>query len=204
MNKKLTITYQQGTTLLDHTGNNYPEKFNEDMKFAPSVRASFARNARRLYKAIKKISPGFQQRPKMLPVFGDPTNWKAIPWPTDKEGKVPAHLQEREPEYRVIDLLKVETVELDSQASDAVAAILLRLSHPDSRECLSPMSQEEIVWPIADQLGLVPWLEKKIGITAGQVIEVEYALNKEDGKPAEARSVSVEKGYDPVPVQPAT
>lgn len=202
MERKLTITYQQGTTLLNRTGINYPEKFNEDMKFSPSVRATFARNARQLFKAIKKVSPGFRTRPKMNPVFGSTANWKELPWPTDAAGRVPTHLQERDPEQKVIDLFREETLALNSQASDAVAAILLLLAHPDSKECLSPMAQEEIVWPVAEQLRLVPWLEKKVGITAGQTIEVEYADEKKDGNGSTGQATT--KGYDPVPSEAAS
>lgn len=198
MERKLTLTYQQGTTLLNRTGMNYPEKFNEDMKFSPSVRATFSRNARQLFKAIKRVSPGFQKRPKMNPIFGKTENWKEMPWPTDKDGKVPTHLQEREPEQKVLDLYKTEELSLNSQASDGLAAILLLLSHPDSKECMSPMAQEEIVWPLAEQLGLVPWLEKKIGITAGQTIEVEYADGKKSGNGSPAEE------HDPVPSEAAS
>lgn len=193
MERKLTVNYQQGTTLLNRTGINYPEKFNEDMKFSPSVRATFSRNARQLFKAIKRVSPGFRQRPKMNPVFGSPLNWREIPWPTGPDGKTPAHLKEKEPEQKVIDLYKTEEIDLNSYASDAVAAILLLLSHPDSDECLSPMAQEEVVWPVAEQLGLVPWLEKKTGITSGQTIEVEYADEKKGG------NGSQKEEHDPVP-----
>jgi hypothetical protein len=196
----LVVNYQQGTMLLSKTGETWPEKFSEEKKFGIDVRTTFTRNARQFFKAVKKISPGFQQRPKMLPVFGDPKNWNLVPFPTDERGKTLPQFQSREPNYEIVDYFKTETLWLNAQARDFVSSVLYLLTDPDSKACMSAMLQEDNVWGLAEQLNVVPWLEKKIGLNGVGGIAVEYGP-----APSEKTEISkaAEDVEDPVPTEAA-
>jgi len=194
----LTVTYRQGNILLGACNGALPEKINDELKFPWDVRATFTRNSRQLFKAIKKASPGFQARPIMIPVFGDPKNWKKDPSRAMKVSDGLGGFREIElqgnqaPQYSIIDGELTVDLELNAQASDAVGLILVQFAHPDSKNqegksvCLSAADQDDIVWPLAEKLFIVPWLEEKVGLTKGQEIKVQYTPPKPEAAPATA------------------
>lgn len=178
---ELTVTYLQGNYLHQLCGFQLPEKFG-DRKFTTTDRGTFDRNARQLYKAIKKVSPGFQKRPKMQPFFGDPENWREIqkktvkmPAPNSATGFTEMPIPgQPDDQWEIIDPEKTITLKLNALAADAVTTMLYILSYADSPKRLSPAEQDEVVEPLAIALNCVPWLEIELGITKELTLKPKY------------------------------
>jgi hypothetical protein len=168
---EVVLTYEQGTQLLQMCNEEHPKEFGQEQKFQVDTLRTYDRNSRHLFKAIKKESPGFQARPKMIPLFGDPKKWKERPKRTMKVSDGRGGMQDmlvpgqpEEPTYDLQEPLAELTLHLNAYAIDALESMLVILSHPFSQRHLPPATQESIVWELAERMKIVPWLEGQIGL----------------------------------------
>lgn len=168
---ELAVTYQGGNMLLQGCLAPHPSEFSHDTKFDRQFLASYARNSRQLLKAIKKVSPGFQALPLMIPVFGDTKKWKkiakkAIQVPDGRGGTREIELP-NQPEdlgYDCLEPRATETLHLNSMARECVLDILAWRAHPMAPKPASAFELDEIIYPIAEAMDCVPWLEGKMGL----------------------------------------
>lgn len=169
--REIVLTAEQGAKYLSLCHSEHPKEFGQDKKFSADDLRTFDRNCRHLFKAIKKESPGFQARPKMIPVFGPISNWKerikrTMRLPDGKGGiqEILAPGQTDEAMYDVVDQFLESTIKPNAYAVDAIEQMMVLFTHPLSTFHLSPSEQDRIVWELAEKMEIVPWLEGQIGL----------------------------------------
>ena len=203
MSDTIKLTASQGNQLLqDCFGLQVPDKLEGVGTFTHQTVATIQKNIRQLKKALVAVSPIYQKHKKLH--FG-PSRWyvreeRAI---TGDKKEMEADALGEVVKHRFVraDGDPDETVEvgpLTGQAKAGLKMLLLLRCHPESvaqlrgggtlKQTHSPGHQDEFVWPIAEQLGIVGDLERKIGVGAGTDVtwktDEEYAAEEQAKKPA--------------------
>lgn len=168
---EVVFTYEQGNRYLQMCHEEHPKDFGPDKKFTLDDLRTYDRNNRHFLKAVKKESPGFQARPRMISVFGDPKNWKERPKRTMRLPNAKGEIEEVivpnqpfDPVYDLVEPLAEVTLHLNAYAQDALDEMMVVLTHPLSPKHLSPGDQQALVWDLADRIGRTAWLEGQIGL----------------------------------------
>lgn len=209
MSDQIHVTAKQGNQLLqDCFGLQVPEKLEGVGTFSYQTIATIHKNIRQLKKALVEVSPIFRRTKKLH--FG-PERWyrreersltgekKEIE--ADALGEV---VKERFVVVEGLDPDETVEVALTGQAKAGLKILLLLRCHPESvgkgrsgepiRQTHSPGHQDEFVWPIAAQLGIVGDLEKKIGVGAGTDVtwktDEEYAAEEAAARPKKEKAAA--------------
>jgi hypothetical protein len=194
-NKILTLNPDQGNTILAGCFQIvFPDKLDKEI-FAPNVRARISEDIRQLKKAIgsKEVSPIFRRA--KITTFG-PEKWyeevNRMPDPKqeEQEGTVLGEVQKVRYQLRPEHKNSTVQVEISGRARKGLAALLLVWAHPgpayiQSKEVnftLSPGRQDEVVWPLAEQIGVTGWLHEKLGLTQTNASELSVTFDEEHAK----------------------
>jgi hypothetical protein len=198
MAKILELTAAQGNYIfrMSHV-IQYPEKIGEKTAFTHQQRATFGKEMREVYKALKRESEISRQKSKLF--FG-PAKWyneKATAPPKDADPSMNEDDGERY-ELKAEFRHSAHPVTVNSNARNGLFRIFFLLTHPDSKNLLGPGVQEELVWPVAEQIRCVTALEKAIGLSENQTVKIEY--DDEDAEPvAEMPKEAPKPGAVPKP-----
>ena len=146
---KLTVTHQQGNQILQYLaqGIAFPEKLGKE-EFDVAQR-SFANDemlmARR---ALLSYSGMYAKNRKVL--FGEASNWR-----------LKDEVRER---WNLIDLELPITLNLNDEQERGIYWILLLMCHPASPIAVGITVLDDVVWPIAEALGLRNDLREMCGL----------------------------------------
>lgn len=174
MAKTFTFRAEEGNFLMKaSSGFALPQSLGDRQKFTHQDRSQAAHETGRLWKALKKVSP-LNKKPERYVLFGPEDNFREIKNESSKIG------------YRMIDLDLPVDIELNADGVSGVTWVLLLSLHPMSPNVQSVMTQEEIVWPIAERFGVRRELEKEIGLTEAKArrwkTDEEYVAEDEEKK----------------------
>jgi len=192
--KTIDLTLDQGTALMRAAyGWKMPEKVGEK-SFVPNVRANINRKFLRLFRVLKKKSNIWLE--DQLLYFGPREGWvekqRSL---TDREKLAPgASEQVDKKSYTAKDHKKSIEVDLGNAAKDGLYWLLYLMSHPESKMCLGAGKQEEFVWDLVEKISATKPLEKEIGLTENETIEIEY----EDAEPESDEDEKGEEEGSPV------
>lgn len=172
----VNLTHQQGTPILRVShGGVFPAKIGKK-EFSSEIRGTFLKEIRQLYKAMKAVSPILSKHKKLY--FG-PEEWYVRRDVQPKAGDVSMD----DPADRIkFDALEkhihaTHEVALTGQAKNGLFRILYLLSHAESPFCVGGGMQDDIVWPIAEQIRCVPALEEAVGLKSGETVGIAYDVD---------------------------
>ena len=181
----------------------FPNKIDKE-SFAPNVRSRIHADIRILKRALQEHSDLLKDESIVL--FG-PYSWytkteRKARADDEREGEVlGTSLRYRYEFNRAFSKEEIKVI-ASARARKGLAAILLLWGHPGP--CFLgqnqvdyiqvPGQQDNILWPLAEQLKCVPWLEEKLSL--GKTNAAEMLINFEDD---EAEDVQPESEVDPLP-----
>ena len=146
---ELKLTHRQGNHILAYLGSGVglPEKLGKE-EFDVAQR-SFANDEMRLARqALLSYSQMYAKKRKVL--FGNADNWKL----RDEASGV----------YNLVDQEITIDVKLSEEQERGIYWILLLMAHPGSPGAVGIDTLDEVVWPIAEALGLKNDLREMTGL----------------------------------------
>jgi hypothetical protein len=165
------LTLDQGNYLLRLSHNCvFPEKIG-DRSFTHSQRATFAKEIRQLYKALKKVSPILQKDRQLY--FGDREHYEEVAVKLTPGEDMTSDERSRFKVKKDEGTIE-EGVELTGQAKNGAFRLIYLSTHPDSKYFMPPGAQEETVWPIAERLHCTAVLEEAIGLAKADTWEIKW------------------------------
>ena len=201
---EIRVNQDQGTQLLLACFKvTFPDKIDKE-NFAPNVRSRIHADIRILKRALQEHSDLLKDEEILL--FGPSVWYKKIEKQArpgeERVGQILStsrdHLWEFNSKYRTATIKVI----LSARARKGLAAILLLWGHPGP--CFYgqnqvayvqvPGQQDNVLWPLAEQLKCVPWLEEKLCL--GKTNAAEMSVNFEDD---EVEDVEARVGAHPDP-----
>lgn len=138
METKLNVTHVQGQALLRYAaGARVPERLGDET-FDLCQRALADDEMRRLRQTLRSYSPLLQAEHRLC--FGEADNWR-------RDGEDGA-------QFRLLDPLREIEIRLDEEAATGAYWCLLLMAHPASPVAVNLTDLDEIVWPLAEKLGV--------------------------------------------------
>ena len=216
--KQLDLTPDMGNTILRGCFQVvFPDKLDKAV-FSAQMRADISENIRQLKKAVgsREVSPIFKREKKFH--FG-PEDWyetvsrKPNPTAEEEEGELLGEVQKTRWQLKPEHKNSTVQVELSGKAKKGLASLLLLWAHPGPAYLqdkpiqfqsgqvgftLSPGRQDEVVWPLAEQIGVVAWLEEKLELKKSNANELKISFDEDLEKEKELKeAVGEETSTEP-------
>jgi hypothetical protein len=145
---KYRLSHQEGQFLMRYASIlRVPSKIGDE-EFSLPIRTMADDSLRSLRGALKTYSPLTVSERKVI--FGTPSNWHQ----TDE-----SNWKQIDPDLRI-------EVRLDEDAVDGAYYCLLFALHPDSESKVTLGEAGDIIWPLAEQLGLRTALRNALKLNA--------------------------------------
>lgn len=174
MGHQVRLTPGQGTQFMRMARVvAFPEKVG-DRSFSAGMRATFQSEIRQLYKTLKKHSPIFQE--EGLVYFGPREWWQKVELRPSSVQHDDISMDDERIRYKVAPgcLDKTITVELTGEARRGLYRLLYLCVHPDSGRTFPAGLQDELVWPVAEELKCVSALESDCELKKKETVEVKW------------------------------
>lgn len=157
MATKLKVTIEQGSALLAVSYLfQWPKKIGEKLNFPTKEISEITDQLRALKKTLAKHSPIFNSKDRKIH-FGPIEAYRKINARVDydkldAETKLRVTKEDLKVSYDCLDRFLETEIELTGQAKKGLYRVLLVWLHPDSSEVLVPGKQDDLAWPIAEQI----------------------------------------------------
>lgn len=197
MSKIISLTAPQGTTLTRVLLSlKFPDKVGDPAKggrqWTHDDLSAIDEKLRALKKALKRVSPIWEEEDKLW--FGRRDAYavknvpKKEPGPGDdliEDGDAPAKT-EKAYDYDQSKTKLTTDVEMNGSAARGLALLCYLWLDPQSQQRLAIGAQDELAWPIVEQLKAVPWMRSMLGLDKKVQDEIAFEDEKIEALPASA------------------
>jgi hypothetical protein len=202
MGHVISVQLTQGTNLLRilHTPAFKVGKEVGEKKFSESSSSQANKRMRLFYKHLRKASPLLTEDDKVF--FGPRAEYST--WtrkPIKDEIEAGENPDKDVTIYEPKDPKKTVDCDLTGKERDGLYWALFLLAHPSSVFCQGPMVQDQLVWPLAEQIHMTGQLEEDCCLKKGEVVELKDDQERE--KEQAEKEEQATKAVDATPPKPA-